>query len=48
MWKWGELSLGLLIHIVMLMMFSSPSRPASTHSFARTAAGVKRWLRLIP
>ena len=48
MWKWGELSLGLSIHMVMLTMFSSPSRPSSTHPLARTAAGVKRWFRLIP
>jgi hypothetical protein len=47
-WKYGELSAGFLIHMLMLTKSRCPSRPSSCQRFARRAAGVKRWFRLIP
>src|SRR5947207_1144772 len=47
-WNQGEVSFGLLIHIVMLIRRGVPSLPVSIHSFALAEGGVKRWFRLTP
>jgi hypothetical protein len=48
-WKYGESSsFGRPIHRAMFTKSSAPRRPSSNQPFASRAAGVKRWLKLMP